>query len=121
MEENYAELIRQKSDYKKKREEKYKQDSVNRLGTIIKKKIQTTMIGAISSIEEHFGFLWGHDQVEPLTEEQKIMKESFEKVRSEILDKGNNQARNVDVELSQYEVEWKKFTMTLPVRQGNKE
>ena len=43
------------------------------------------------------------------------MKDLFQKVRSEILDKGNNQARNVDAELSQYSVEWLKYSMKIPV------
>ena len=117
MDKNYADLIREKSDYKKKREEKYKQDSRDRLAKILKKKIQTTMIGALSSIEEHFGFLWGHNEPDGnLSEEQQIMREMYDKVRSEILDKGNTQHRNVDAELSQYEVEWKRYTLNIPVK-----
>ena len=73
------------------------------------------MIGALSSIEEHFGFLWDATQGNTLSEEQTIMKDLFQKVRSEILDKGNNQARNVDAELSQYSVEWLKYSMKIPV------
>jgi hypothetical protein len=110
------------SDYKKKREERYKLDSRDRLSKIIKKKIETTMIGAISSVEEHLGFLWGYNENQSnLNEDQKRLKELFQLVRSEILDKGNAQARNADTELSQYDVEWKKFTMVLPVRIGTKE
>lgn len=120
MENDYNELVRNNSDYKKKREEKYKEDSKDRLNKIIKKKFETTMIGAISSIEKHLGFLWNQDgNSSDLTEDQKIIKELFLKARSEILDKGNNQARNVEAELSNYDVEWKKFKLTLPVR--NKE
>jgi hypothetical protein len=33
----------------------------------------------------------------------------------EILDKGNNQARNIDAELSQYNVEWLRYNITMPV------
>ena len=123
MDNDFSKLIRQESDYKQKREEKYKQDSKDRLTKILKKKIQTTMIGALSSVEEHFGFLWGQDQADgSLTEEQQIMKELFQKVRSEVLDKGNTQSRNIDAELSQYEVEWKRYTLQLPVKpKGNEE
>ena len=46
------------SDYKKARDRKYKAESKDRLSKILKKKIQTTMIGALSTIEENFGFLW---------------------------------------------------------------
>jgi hypothetical protein len=44
-----------RADYKKARELKYKVDSKDRLAKILKKKIQTTMIGALSTIEENFG------------------------------------------------------------------
>ncbi len=115
MDENYAELIRQNSNYKKKREEKYRADSRDRLSKILRKKIETTMIGALSSIEEKFGFLWTNPDSTPLTEEQALMKDIYQEVRSEILDKGNNQARNVDAELAQYDVEWLKYSMTIPV------
>jgi hypothetical protein len=45
------------------------------------------------------------------------MKDLYNKVRSEILDRGNNQARNIDAELSQYEVEWLRYSIKIPVVQ----
>jgi hypothetical protein len=116
-----SEVIRDRSNYKKIREEKYKIDSKERLSKIIKKKIETTMIGALSSVEAHFGFLWGQEHSEPLSEQEEMMKEIFQKIRSEVLDKGNNQIRNMDAEFSQYDIEWKKYSLVLPVKQGNKE
>lgn len=89
----------------------YKDESKKRLSNIMKKKIQTTMIGAISSIEEHFSFLLNGSD-----EQSKAMQEVFQKVRSEILDKGNHQLRNVDVELSQYDIEWLRYSITMPVK-----
>ena len=112
--EQFNKLVREKSDYKKQREDKYRVDSRDRLAKIIKKKIETTMIGALSSVEEHLGFLWESDG-ESLTDEQSFMKEAYQKIRSEILDKGNTQARNVDAELSQYEVTWLKYKIEIPV------
>lgn len=102
-------------DYKKARDEKYKLDSRDRLSKILKKKIQTTMIGALSSIEEHFGFLWNSNG-SPLTEEQKKMKNLYQQIRSEILDKGNNQARNIDAELAQYDINWLRYTINIPIK-----
>ena len=113
--EKIDELIRQKSEYQKTRDDKFKYDSKERLSKILKKKVETTMIGALSSIEEHFSFLWTGDG-NVLTPEQKIMFDSFQKVRSEILDKGNTQARNVDAELSQYDVKWLRYSATMPVK-----
>jgi len=97
-------------NYKQQREQKFKIDSKDRLCKILKKKIQTTMIGALSSIEEHFGFLWSGDNAN-----NHDMKDLYHTVRSEILDKGNNQARNIDAELAHYEVEWLRHHINMPV------
>jgi predicted esterase YcpF (UPF0227 family) len=97
--------------YSVRRFSKYKDESKKRLSSIMKKKIQTTMIGAISSIEEHFAFL-----LEGNDEDSKKMQEVFQKIRSEILDKGNHQLRNVDVELSQYDIEWLRYSIQMPVK-----
>ena len=48
------------------------------------------------------------------------MKSLYNKIRSEILDKGNNQARNIDIELSQYDVESLKFVIKIPVISPNR-
>jgi len=115
MENNFDEFIRNKSQYREARTERYKYDSKDRLSKILRKKVETTMIGAISSIEDHFAFLWTVEGSE-MTEEKKFMYELFQKVRSEILDKGNTQARNVDAELNQYEVKWLRYSMNIPVK-----
>ena len=117
--ENFDDIIRKRSEYKEARSEKYKYDSKDRLSKILRKKVETTMIGAISSIEDHFSFLWEAKDSE-MTEEKKFMYETFQKVRSEILDKGNTQARNVDAELNQYEVKWMRYSIEMPIKQ-NKE
>lgn len=105
------------SEYKKIRDQKYKADSKDRLSKILKKKIQTTMIGALSTIEENLAFLWEQDNPNFSKED---MKNLYNKIRSEILDKGNNQARNIDAELSQYEVEWLRYSMKIPFVQQPK-
>lgn len=107
-------------DYKKLRDSKYKIDSRDRLAKILKKKIQTTMIGALSSMEENLGFLWKNDSEEPLTKDQELLKSLYNKIRSEILDRGNNQARNIDAELAQYDIEWLKYQIIMPVINTNK-
>jgi len=112
---SYDDLIRKQSEYKSMREDKYRVDSKHRLSKILKKKVQTTMIGALSSIEEHFSFLWSTENSE-MTPEQQIMYDTFQKVRSEILDKGNTQARNIDAELAQYDVKWLRYQTNIPVK-----
>ena len=116
--DKFNEIIRKRSEYKESREDKYKYDSKERLSKILKKKVETTMIGAISSIEDHFSFLWDAKGSE-MTEENGFMFDLFQKVRCEILDKGNSQSRNVDAELSQYEVRWMKYSIDIPVVNQN--
>lgn len=97
-----------------------KQDIVNersktRLKKEIRKRIQTTMIGSLSSIEKYFGFLWGEESDE-LTDKEEQMREIFEEMRTEILDKGNTQIRNADAEIETYDVNWNKYHINLPIR-----
>lgn len=106
MEDDFNENLRSVQNYKKQKEEKFKELSNNRLYNIAKKKIQTTMIGAIATIEKHFG---------PLLENgSKSAKQAFEDARSEILDKGNSQIRNLESEFNNYEIVWKKNNLILP-------
>lgn len=98
-----------------------KQDILNersktRLKKEIKKKIQTTMIGSLSSIEKYFGFLWGEESDDELTKDQIRMRDIFEDMRTEILDKGNIQLRNADAEIEHYDVTWNKYQMNLPIK-----
>ena len=103
-----------REEYKKTREDNYKFNSKERLSKILKKKVETTMIGALSSIEEHLSFLWESEG--SLSKEQQEMYDTYQKIRSEILDKGNTQARNIDAELNQYEVTWLKYQVNIPVK-----
>ena len=121
MSDSFNELIRKQSEYKTAREDKFRTDSRVRLSKILKKKVETTMIGALSSIEDHFSFLWAANNGDELTPEQKIMYDLFQKVRSEILDKGNTQSRNIDAELSQYEVKWLRYSVEIPVKKSEEQ
>ena len=109
-------FLQKSLDLKQAREERYKDISRDKLFKASKKKIQTTMIGALSSIEEHLGFLWDAKDGQ-LTEDQVYMKDLYQKVRSEILDKGNTQSRNVDAELSQYDIKWLRYNAVIPVKE----
>jgi len=93
-----------------------KEKSKDRLNKNFKKKVQTTMIGALSSIEEHLGFLWGHESDDPLSEEQEKMRLVYEELRSDVLDKGNTQIRNIDAELTQYDITWNRYQYQIPIK-----
>lgn len=89
------------------REQRQKDMSKERLLKIAKKRIQTTMIGALHSIESVFGDLLDRDD---------SLREAFEDLRSEILDRGNNQIRALESDFSTYEIVWKKYTYQLPFK-----
>lgn len=94
----------------------YKDKSKDRLAGNMKKKVQTTMIGALSSIEDHMGFLWGYNSDEPLSDDQEKLRQIYEELRSDVLDKGNTQIRNVDAELNQYDVVWNRYRYQIPLQ-----
>jgi len=117
--DEFSKLIKSQSEYKQTRDENYRNSSKERLSKILKKKVETTMIGALSSVEEHLGFLWLNEEGNH-TEQQKQMFDLYQKIRSDILDKGNAQARNIDAELNQYGVKWLRYSVDLPVANNYK-
>lgn len=95
---------------KYKEEEKNKQfnfekNSKSKIQEVISTKLRTTFIGALSSVEECFGFLWGEDEDENnLTETQLKWKEIWIDCRTRILNNGNSQLRAIKNELKNYTV-----------------
>jgi hypothetical protein len=70
------------------------------------KKIKTTMIGALSSIEEH---------LEQFIVMDDDLRNAFLRAREDILNKGNKQINNMKKELDNYEISWKRYHMVLPM------
>jgi len=93
----------------------------NKLKQDIKKKITTTMIGALSSFEKRFGKLWGIDkpEEEELTPQQQRFLQIWMEVREEILDRGNAQIGAVNANLENYNVEQAKFHYKFYQRRDN--
>lgn len=113
----YDKFIKNSLEYKTARDQRSKDVSHDSLLKGAKKKIQTTMIGSLSDIENYFGFLWGFgDENTELSKEQKHMKDIFEEVRAKILDRGNTQIRDLELEFVNYEISRKKFYIKLPVQ-----
>jgi hypothetical protein len=103
--------IRQKKDLEK--DKRYKEDSRERLKKICITKVRTTMIGALESIEKRFNQYKSNNN-KP-TNEELILEKLFNEIRTEILDRGNQQIRNLEAEFEQYIIEWKRYTLQLPV------
>lgn len=109
MDDGYKTMIQIKRESEARQKAKYKTDSKERLKKIANKKIQTTMIGALDSVEKHLGFLWEDD-------EGGGLRDAYELARQEILDRGNDQIRNLSTELDQYDVEWLRYNLKLTVK-----
>lgn len=114
--EEYTNFLKNSLDLRKQREERSKHVSHDSLLKIATKKIQTTMIGSLSTVEDLLGFLWGFglDESE-LSEEQKQMRMIYEDVRAKILDRGNTQIRELELQFHNYEILRKKHYINLPV------
>ena len=112
-------FLKDSLNLQKIREDRSKEVSQQSLYKFSEKCIRTTMIGSLDAIEKKFGFLWGFESSEELTEEQKILKEMYDEVRALILDKGNNQIRFLKNEFTDYEINRKKYHINLPVAGNN--
>ena len=74
------------------------------------------MIGALSTLEESFGFLWGRDIDESeRSEEHRKIQELYEEARAKILDRGNTQIRSLENEFVNYDITRKKYLINLPM------
>jgi hypothetical protein len=105
-----------KKKMKEESQQKYLDESKRRLAKIMETKLKTAFIGALSHFEQEFGFLWGHEQQDPLTEEQEFMKEIWDRTRTSVLNNGNNQIRAVRSEIENHSIEWKRHQIQLPVK-----
>ena len=105
---------------KKIGQEKFQNNSRNRLMDAIKKKFDTTMIGALAAFEEEFGELWGDGLgIDQLTLDQLEERERWDRVRSKVLDNGNNQSRSAAEEISHYTVTFNKYVTKFVVKPQN--
>jgi hypothetical protein len=67
---------------------------------LLRKRFQTTMIGAIFEFEKAFGYLWGQNKnPDFLTEIEDDFRYRWENVRNQILNNGNSQLRKCLVDL----------------------
>lgn len=114
---SHYQIVATKQRQKEAKDQQYREKSKKRLGTIIGTKIKTSFIGAISSCENNFGFLWGHGKnEEELTEEEISMKEIWEEIRTEILDNGNTQLRAASNEIGNYSITWDRYSIGLNLK-----
>jgi hypothetical protein len=65
-------------------------------------RFKTIMIGSLSRVESHFGFLWGHESKDKLTPKQEQFLDIWEDLRNEILNHGNYHLREGLYELEEH-------------------
>lgn len=75
---------------------------MNNEKSILTKRFQTTMIGALYEFEKSFGYLWGYNKTEDefLTEKEEKFLDIWEETRNKILNNGNNQLRKAVSEIN---------------------
>lgn len=108
-------LFKNRKEKEKQQKDQYKKSSKDRLRKICSTKIRTTMIGALDIIEKYLSEHW-----ESNSEGANELKQIYEKIRQEILDKGNTQIRNLETEFEQYDIEWLRYTLELIVKPRDK-
>jgi len=114
-EKSYNKFLKESINLKNVREERKKDIAKESLFKSSKKRVQTTMIGALDILEKQFGFLWGFEQQEETTPEQAQLKEIYDEARAKILDKGNTQIRNMEADFANYEITKKRYHINIPV------
>jgi hypothetical protein len=107
--DNWDEMKRLKTEAESMRRARKLKASKDRLQDVIKKRMKTCFIGAISSVEKHMDFLFS-------TEEGK---ELYETVRKEILDNGNDEIRRLEKDLEVYEIDFKQYRLELKMEKDN--
>lgn len=89
-------------------------DSKERLKKIAMRKFKTCFIAALAEFEDVFGEMWGHNlSDDELTDTQKLNREKWRQVRTNILNKGNTQARALVAEMDLHKVEFEGYKMVL--------
>lgn len=78
-----------------------KKESKERLKHFVFKKIDTTMIGALSDIEKY------QENIDPNT---------YNNIRTSILDRGNREKRLFETELDKYDVQLLMFKYDFPIQ-----
>jgi hypothetical protein len=94
-------------------------NDANRLKQNIRKKITTTMVGALDSFEKGFGRLWGHEKEGDFTQQEDRFFQIWSEVREEILDRGNAEIGGANQEIDLHNVERQRYSIIFKNRSDN--
>jgi hypothetical protein len=84
-----------------------------RLERIVRTKIRTAFIGALSAIEESVFY--------DMAKNDHVLFREFQAVRAKILNRGNEQIRDMEKEMGMYDIRMNRFQYTMPVLKTREE
>jgi hypothetical protein len=95
---------------------------INYIIYLATKRIETTMIGALSRFEQSFGGQWGHfkGEDEELTEAEEKLEDLWSYTRNSILDHGNKQIRALASDIRKQNSPEIKFNYKLYTKENDK-
>lgn len=104
-------LLGKQFDYNKQKEiERKNERDKSILMDYVRERMKTSMIRNLETFEKDFSYLWGgHDG--PTNRNERIFYSLWKKVRTDILDFGNNAIRDVTKELEANNISRKKVTV----------
>lgn len=83
-------------------------DVNDKLKNVVSKKIKTTMVGAVSALEQEFGLTYNKENNDYVVNNDiktigiNELVERIKNVRDDIFDIGNNQLRMINSEIDEY-------------------
>jgi hypothetical protein len=110
--QDFDAMMRRKKDMELKRQKVKAQASKDRLVDKVEKRIKTSFIGALDSVETHLSCLWETNGSD-MSPAQVEMYDIYQKIRKEILDKGNQQVREFKGDLENFDVNFKQYQLEL--------
>lgn len=119
MDDDYVTLVKLKKEILTRNEQRYLEESKERLKKIITTKMKTTFIGALSAFENSFGELLGLDKSDnERNNNEQILLEKWEECRKMILDNGNKQLKSILNEMDNQTISWNRYNLTLPIKEN---
>lgn len=114
MSDKEKELAELRNSQKDAMKERLALDSKDRLKDIASSKFRTCYIYALAEFENIFGCeIWGHGLSDSeLTTDQKVNKIRWDRIRKNILDKGNTQSRALGMEIDLHTVNFSGYRIT---------
>ncbi len=105
MDIDYQKIKERKEELRRLKQFTEEEAAKRRLSKDVEKHLRTIMIAALAEFEEEFGVYWGigkdDNQLDPDEQEDR---ERWKKVRTNILNKGNNKIRASMDEISKYTI-----------------